>query len=87
MSTEQSLKKASKKKNNAKMPVKQLSNICNANKRHASFAMPLQDIFCYKNKRYEKERQVKNIFEMLIGRQRNISCFVFMLLYIAYYYK
>ena len=46
MSTEQSLKKASKKKNNAKMPVKQLSNTCNANKRHASFAMPLQDIFC-----------------------------------------
>ena len=33
-------------KNNAKMPVKQLSNTFNANKRHASFAMPLQDIFC-----------------------------------------
>ena len=46
MSTEQSLKKASKKTNNAKMLVKQLSNTCNANKRHASFAMPLQDIFC-----------------------------------------
>ena len=42
------------KKNNAKMPVKQLSNTFNANKRHASFAMPLQDIFvvAYKNKRY-----------------------------------
>ena len=42
-------------------------------------------VVAYKNKRCEKEHQLKNICEKLIERQRNISCFVFMLLYVAYY--
>ena len=36
------------------MPVKQLSNTCNANKRDASFAMPLQDIFSVSVQKYRK---------------------------------
>ena len=44
-------------------------------------------VVAYKNKRYEKKQQVKNIFEKLIERQRIVPCFAFMLLYIAYNYK